>query len=608
MVLAMMGILTAAILSGAMSSIGATRAEYQSARTFYAAEASAEAALAQLVELLRDGSLDEEDLATITPPPLSGFNLDGFSIELIDTALVETITDGPYTGLYALTQVVKIYAPAMDKNEALSAIELQAKAQAIPLFQFGVFFDGDLEATNGPPMVFEGRIHSNGGIYLSSANAWYREPITTPKKVYHRRKDKNGVKDGVFIDNDAGEEVNFDFDSELIPDSEAFKFRSCEQFDCRLRTDAFGVDPLNLPLPEGVRSYELLLPRDGADSDGEREVKFAWTADTRVLVDLTDVKPTPEQCGGGGGGEIKIPRVTILRDGLEVPNASTTCDIFAFEWAAFYDGREKELKEVLNIDIDAMLTWVGLDPDRAMWNVYVEFNLPASIAVYSSEIKSQIMDASIDVAVRVVNGQTLPNPLTVATEWPIYALGDYNNFAKKPAALVGDGITILSNSWSDAQNRPDDDDFEECEEEDDDDEEGCSSLSEWAESEWSMKRASRTTVYAAILAGHWATPCDWVEAGCLGGYQNWYGGGIENFPRFLERWRDASNNKVTFEYRGALISPFTSEKTTGTWNGTYYAPPQREWSFDTDFRNPTLLPPGTPNVGVILRSAFREAF
>jgi hypothetical protein len=65
---------------------------------------------------------------------------------------------------------------------------------------------------------------------------------------------------------------------------------------------------------------------------------------------------------------------------------------------------------------------------------------------------------------------------------------------------------------------------------------------------------------------------------------------------------------VICRYRGALVSPFTSQKTTGTWNGTYYVPPQREWSFDTDFRNPRKLPPGTPNVGYVLRTAMREAF
>jgi hypothetical protein len=119
-------------------------------------------------------------------------------------------------------------------------------------------------------------------------------------------------------------------------------------------------------------------------------------------------------------------------------------------------------------------------------------------------------------------------------------------------------------------------------------------------------------VNGAILAGHWATPCDHHETSCAADgstayYKDWYGGGLENFPRFLEHWRNGSN-KVDFNYLGSLISPFTSQKTTGTWNGTYYTPPQRNWAFDIDFRDPANLPPGTPNVGYVFRTAMREAY
>ncbi len=179
--------------------------------------------------------------------------------------------------------------------------------------------------------------------------------------------------------------------------------------------------------------------------------------------------------------------------------------------------------------------------------------------------------------------------------------GDYNNVNKQPAALAGDAVNVLSNVWSDFNNRPDAGTFNGCV--------GqvapglpCPAYLTWAAG-WVYKNASPTAIYAAILAGHWPTPCDHENAGCPGGYQDFYGGGIENFPRFLERW-----GGVRFQYLGALISPFTSAKTTGTWSMTYYLPPTRDWAFDTDFRDPSLLPPGTPNVGNVVRTAMREAF
>ncbi len=327
-----------------------------------------------------------------------------------------------------------------------------------------------------------------------------------------------------------------------------------------------------------------------------------------MIVDLTNIDTYANQCGGSPGPfpDARYPRITVLRDGQQVPDLQIVCDILKWQWSAFYDGREDELKDVLNIDIEALDTWVGGSADRSVEIIYVEFVLPADIGVYSADVRALIPDATIDPAVRVINGAELPNRLTVASEWPLYVLGDYNSVSKKPAALATDGITILSNDWLDSDNRPDGDDLEDC---------GpitvgnpCEDYTKWA-GKWKKKKAAETTVNAAILAGHWPTPCDWVEPTCPtpSDYEDWYGGGIENFPRFLEEWKKGGN-KVVFRYSGALISPFTSQKTTGTWNLSYYKPPQREWSFDTDFLNPNLLPPGTPNVGVVLRSAFREAF
>ena len=70
---------------------------------------------------------------------------------------------------------------------------------------------------------------------------------------------------------------------------------------------------------------------------------------------------------------------------------------------------------------------------------------------------------STEAPFRIVNGAELPNPMTVASGWPLYVQGDYNSFIKKPAALAGDGITILSTAWQDNQNRPTPAVFSSCE-------------------------------------------------------------------------------------------------------------------------------------------------
>jgi hypothetical protein len=307
-----------------------------------------------------------------------------------------------------------------------------------------------------------------------------------------------------------------------------------------------------------------------------------------------------------------MPRITVQRAGGFVAPGPAFCEIVKWEWSSFYDGREKEMKDVLTIDLERLYSWVGSDSSRMLEVVYVEFRPPASINAYPDGILDLLIDATVDPALRLKSGSELPNRMTFATDWPLYVEGSYNSTIKKPAALAGDGITILSNRWRDHDNIPDSDLFEDCE--------GvvtegnpCPEFEDWVSDErWSPERASETTVNAAILAGHWPTPCDHHDIGCPADgsdtyYHDFYGGGIENFPRFLESWR-TGGGKILYHYKGALISPFTSQKTAGTWNGFYYDPPQRDWSFDLDFRNPELLPPGTPNVGIVIRTAMREAF
>ncbi len=604
LVLAMMGVLVAAAVRAAMTSVRSAGLEYHEARVFYAAESGGEAALAQLRLALLDGYLTTQELTAINPPTINGFNYDSFSVERQGAAVVENITDGPYNGLYALTQNVDIYSRVIDSNGTSAGVVLRAKAQAIPIFQFGVFFEKDLEATNGPPLEFIGRVHSNGNIYLSSGNAWYRDMITTPNKVFWDRKDFHQVDNGVYINDAGGNAVLLDFDSRSITDPQLFKNESCAKFDCRVQTDAFGVDSLKLPLPPGVAPIELIRPREAGDLPAEKEVKFAWNADTYITVDLTNLVDVTAVCGLGV--DKWRPTITFDRGGAPVPGPVDVCKIFPWRWSAFHDGREIELKDVLTIDIVELTNWVGVDSKRRMEVIFVNFVLPADINGYPMAAKDLILDATIDPAVRLRNGASLPNRMTIATEFPLYMQGNYNSVpgGKRPAALAGDGITLLSTAWVDDQNRPPAGVFGGCQ--------GlisagnpCVGYTNW---NWSYLNAAPTTVNGAILAGHWATPCDHENAGCAGGYQNWYGGGIENFPRFLERWRDGGGNPVLFRYLGALISPFTSQKTTGTWNGTYYVPPQRDWAFDTDFRDPNLLPPGTPNVGNVVRTAMREAF
>jgi len=181
-------------------------------------------------------------------------------------------------------------------------------------------------------------------------------------------------------------------------------------------------------------------------------------------------------------------------------------------------------------------------------------------------------------ALKLVNGRNInlgtnqgtPLGLTVSSENPVYVQGDYNaqgTFAGSHVAcsLIADAVTVLSNSWNDRN----------------------SFLSPHDMSVTTTRRATATWYRMGVIAGKGkafphpgSTPEDFGTDG-----------GAHNFLRMLERWSGQILN-----YRGSMIGLYFSRQAVGTFkccNNTY-APPTRAYSFDTDFLEPTLLPPHTP--------------
>jgi hypothetical protein len=80
-----------------------------------------------------------------------------------------------------------------------------------------------------------------------------------------------------------------------------------------------------------------------------------------------------------------------------------------------------------------------------------------------------------------------------------------------------------------------------------------------------------------------------------------YSGGFENLPRFLENWSGKN-----FNWAGSMVNLWTSEQAIGSWNGTYYSPPNRNWAYDTALDDPANLPPQSPVVRVFQRVGWKQ--
>jgi hypothetical protein len=172
--------------------------------------------------------------------------------------------------------------------------------------------------------------------------------------------------------------------------------------------------------------------------------------------------------------------------------------------------------------------------------------------------------------------------LTVATENGVYVQGNYNATSNNadaepnvPAAILADSIVILSNNWRDVNslNGPND---------------------------RAARVATETAYRFGMVAGKsipfqipgWATLGNWGTDG-----------GVHNFMRMLEDWGD-----TTTHYRGSMVSLYTARQFIGIFknNSNVYLQGERDFSFDLDFLNPFLLPPGTPMFRDVNTLRFRQ--
>ena len=151
--------------------------------------------------------------------------------------------------------------------------------------------------------------------------------------------------------------------------------------------------------------------------------------------------------------------------------------------------------------------------------------------------------------------------LTIATNLPIYILGDANMSSVPggdpwvPMLVTGDVLSILSNKWKDDD-------------------------AAWDNSLGTARNGKETTIHSAILSG-W-TPTTSTN----------YSGGIHNFTRFLEDWAGKP-----LHIRGSIVVGWSA--VYARWRAfccgpDTYNPPLRDWGYDTNLDDILNQPPGAP--------------
>jgi hypothetical protein len=320
------------------------------------------------------------------------------------------------------------------------------------------------------------------------------------------------------------------------------------RWDGRVRSGEIGGDRVDLLIEDPSRPRLIIEAGRAADTAPDQAAKLWYRAGLRIV---------------NGRGYDNAGNLVSLVD----PVTGTS----ALRFTTLYDTREQKDMLAVEVDVDKLerapgypvngVVYLGAfepDADMPAWPGASPGVGPSEWSTYAPPWTG----SSTEFAFKTANSTALDGPLTLASENPVYVQGNFNTFNKRPAAIMADAVTILSNDWGDVDG---DGNFD--------------SDRDYSLLPLSNRTASSTTVNAAIMAGN-------VDMGAA------YNGGLENLPRLLEQW-----NGVQLTLRGSLVALWESQYADGVHglSGVYGAP-NRNWSFDTDFLDLAKLPPETPRI------------
>jgi hypothetical protein len=564
--------------------LATTRAAMSSTRGFYAAEAGLNIRAEEIRETFLGYNLPEGDSPVRVPgllpcqggdPGSGDFACQSFEfrdrevLTFVDDDLdgddapddpVSIIIppDEPYQGLTAQEFAYGVNSVAVGGPGRPEAIlDMHFQSRLVPLFQFAVFYNKDLEILPGPPMTLAGPVHTNGNLFLQSdagGSLTIDGQVTVAGRLFHGRKNDGSCNTGAVVVHELGGPLPFE---------------PCGGGDLTelVTADVDGTNPPHLDwqgmIRIGVSAVDVPRP-DALDPVAGR--LFWDKADLRVLRDLTDpLRPVKVY---GADGNPDVIRSLVLR--LLCHDAAGISD-------AFYNHREDATIRMLEIDVRELMDCVEAVP-------YLMEGKALDDATQGGLVWYFGVDDGVNAAspnaygVRVSGGARLApssgahvRGLTVVTNQAVYVQGDYNRDDGpdwRPAAFLADSINVLSNHWDDGA---------------------------------SYHGATDTTIRAAFLAGTDTTGGDPADEGATATGD--YNGGLENYPRLHEDWND-----VRLTYRGSFVSLNRPIRVQGSWAAQVYEPPDRDWGYETRFNDAAKLPPLTPRFVYLRQALFVRSF
>ncbi len=423
------------------------------------------------------------------------------------------------------------------------------------IFQYGIFYQGDLEMAPGGNVTINGDISANGSIYMGSSGTG---SLTLLKQVRY-------LASGYFNQDSSGNTTMRKPGTPTGGTLTAPIFAGVGGQASQLETlsapenllggtdaaDAVVRRPDLFPTENDV--YRALIEPPPADDDPTIAAERVYNrAGLIVTINASGIPTVQTASLGQVTGDVTS----------QYYNPTASPPVLIIKPATpMYDQREGHNVSVTTIDV-------------AQLNAAITANDPNFNGVLY--VNSTTTSASTPAAVKLINGATIPsigpgggNGFSVATNAGLYVQGSYNTTTPPltdgttpPAMLMGDALTVLSSSWNDAN----------------------------AASDISTRTAApgTTTINAGILMGNTSATATTAS------------GGVQNVVRYLENWNASSVTYVGSIGRllesKSFVAPFQQP------GQVYGIPANRNFTF-----NPALVqhrPPGGLTSTAFSRGAF----
>lgn len=382
----------------------------------------------------------------------------------------QTITIPPgedFENLSAEETPFTVYGTSVGSTNNPEAIAtLVLRSRLVPLFQFAVFFDKDLEFTNTATLNLSGPVHTNGNLFLdagSGASLTISGQTTAAGQLFRGVKHANSCTGGTVRVTDPG------------GTNRTIACASGRSAVTQATLDSLGGRLKTLPRLE-VPRVEQLQPTSDA--------QYWQKADVRIVLKRNGSNWNP---------------LFVRAGGSQIPVSSSNCGPALTSSQTLRDNREAQYWETTGtgggndatrasrrtLDVDVRRLLACIQDNRAALGLaaaglgettdgglvlYMTVDdvdggsaLSAALGGLDPTGSSQGNNPN-NYAVRLRNGERLrstntthPAPLgiTFVTDEAVFIEGDFNNFADRaagwiPAAIMADSVNVLSSDWSES--------------------------------------------------------------------------------------------------------------------------------------------------------------